>query len=79
MRLFWLCFLAGLALTAVAVAIFWWLGELDGMRLSLHGWIALAAGTILSFAVGSALMAILFASARRGYDERGGGGPSSRE
>jgi len=39
-------------------------------EISFHGWIALAAGTILSLALGGGLMALSFFSARRGYDDR---------
>ncbi len=38
--------------------------------MSLHGWIALGAGALLSIALGGGLMALSFYSARRGYDER---------
>lgn len=39
-------------------------------EMSIHGWVALAAGTLLSLALGGGLMALSFYSARRGYDER---------
>jgi hypothetical protein len=38
--------------------------------MSMHGWIALGAGTLLSILVGGGLMALVFFSARRGYDDR---------
>ncbi len=38
-------------------------------EMSIHGWVALAAGTLLSLALGGGLMALSFYSARRGYDE----------
>jgi hypothetical protein len=71
LRWFWLCFGCGILLSALAFGAFALTGELDAMRLGLHGWIALIAGIVLSFAVGAALMALLFASSRRGYDEGG--------
>ena len=38
-------------------------------HMSVHGWIALVLGTVLSLAVGIGLMALVFYSSRRGYDE----------
>jgi hypothetical protein len=38
--------------------------------MSIHGWIALGLGTFLSLAVGGGLMALVFYSARKGYDDR---------
>jgi hypothetical protein len=34
-----------------------------------HGWAALVIGAVLTFAVGAGLMALVFFSSRRGYDE----------
>ena len=42
----------------------------DASFMSLNGWIALALGTVLSLALGIGLMALVFYSARRGYDDR---------
>ena len=42
----------------------------DASSMSLHGWIALALGSVLSLALGIGLMALVFYSARRGYDDR---------
>jgi hypothetical protein len=36
----------------------------------VHGWIALILGVIFSLAVGGGLMALVFVSSRRGYDEK---------
>jgi hypothetical protein len=38
-------------------------------RMSVHGWIALSLGIAVSLAVGVGLMALVFFSARRGYDD----------
>jgi hypothetical protein len=57
---------------AAGVALHLWL-SLEGVRLGLHGWIALGAGVGLSLVVGVGLMALVFFSARRGYDETAGG------
>ncbi|AZU04938.1 putative signal peptide [Glycocaulis alkaliphilus] len=34
-----------------------------------HGWAALIIGAVLTFVVGAGLMALVFFSSRRGYDE----------
>lgn len=38
--------------------------------LGMHGWIAIGLGVVVTFAVGAGLMALVFYSSRRGYDER---------
>lgn len=38
--------------------------------ISIHGWIAMAAGGALSLLLAAGLMALTFFSARRGYDDR---------
>lgn len=51
----------------------WWAawvwGSMDG-ELSTDGNVALTLGIVLSMVVGVGLMALLFHSARRGYDEQ---------
>jgi uncharacterized membrane protein len=37
--------------------------------MSIHGWIALGLGVFFSFVVGCGLMALVFYSSRKGYDE----------
>ncbi|GGE45198.1 hypothetical protein GCM10011367_19970 [Marinicauda pacifica] len=37
--------------------------------MSVHGWIALILGVILSLLIGGGLMALVFFSSRRGYDD----------
>jgi uncharacterized membrane protein HdeD (DUF308 family) len=37
--------------------------------MSVHGWIALVLGVVFSLIVGIGLMALMFFSSRRGYDE----------
>lgn len=39
-------------------------------EFGIHLWIALGLGAFFSFAVGGGLMALVFISARRGYDDR---------
>jgi hypothetical protein len=54
----------------LAVVMFGALTGWDSSAMSIHGWIALTLGTLLSLAVGGGLMALVFHSARRGYDDR---------
>jgi fatty acid desaturase len=61
--------LLGLLILA-AVASFWAWQEVGEVAIGLHGWIALGLGVVLTFLVGAGLMALMFFSARRGYDER---------
>lgn len=42
----------------------------DASAMSIHGWIALSLGTLISLALGGGLMALVFHSARKGYDDR---------
>jgi len=54
----------------LAVATFGVLTNWNPSAMSIHGWIALSLGTFLSLAVGGGLMALVFHSARHGYDDR---------
>ena len=54
----------------LAVVMFGALTDWDASAMSVHGWIALGLGTFLSLALGGALMALVFHSARKGYDDR---------
>jgi cation transporter-like permease len=45
------------------------LTDLRDVELSVHGVIALVAGTVVSLLVGIGLMTLVFVSARRGYDD----------
>lgn len=54
----------------LAVVMFGVLADWDASYMSIHGWIALGLGTFLSLAVGGGLMALVFYSARKGYDDR---------
>lgn len=54
----------------LAVTMFGVLTGWDGSAMSIHGWIALGIGTFLSLALGGGLMALVFHSARKGYDDR---------
>lgn len=54
----------------LAAVMFGTLTEWDASAMSIHGWIALTLGTLLSLALGGGLMALVFHSARKGYDDR---------
>ena len=54
----------------LAIVMFGVLTGWDSSAMSIHGWIALALGTLVSLAVGGGLMALVFHSARQGYDDR---------
>jgi hypothetical protein len=61
--------LVGLLALSAGVALWAW-RELGEVEMSAHGLAALALGALLTFALGAGLMALVFFSNRRGYDER---------
>lgn len=67
MKALLLALVLGGALALVAYAA---LSDWDASGMSLHMWIALGLGTVFSLLVGVGLMALVFYSARHGYDER---------
>lgn len=54
----------------LAAAVIFTFTHWDASAMSVHGWIALGAGAVLSFVIGAGLMALMFYSARHGYDDR---------
>jgi hypothetical protein len=68
------------AIAAIVVAILIvvsagnWVG-IGNVGISANGWIALILGVVATLAVGGGLMALVFISSRRGYDEP----PSDRD
>lgn len=42
----------------------------DASAMSLNGWIALGLGTVFSLGLGVGLMALMFYSSRKGFDDR---------
>lgn len=54
----------------LAAIVYGTLKDWDASAMSVHGWIALGAGTALSLLVGGGLMALVFYSARKGFDDR---------
>jgi hypothetical protein len=51
-----------------AAAASLWVG-LGDSEISASGWVALALGVLATLALGIGLMALVFISSRRGYDE----------
>ncbi|MEQ1617382.1 MAG: hypothetical protein ABL883_03430 [Terricaulis sp.] len=67
MKLLWIV----LGLSAAGTAAFLaFASAWSGWELSFHLWIALGLGTFLSLALGGGLTALMFYSARQGYDDR---------
>ena len=67
MKVFMLTLTMGGILAAVMFGV---IANWDASAMSIHGWIALGLGTLLSLALGGGLMALVFHSARKGYDDR---------
>ncbi len=67
MKLFALILVLGSLATGGLITL---LALLDGTEMSIHGWIAMWLGVVLSMALGAGLMSLVFYSARRGYDDR---------
>jgi flagellar basal body-associated protein FliL len=59
-----------LVLLVCAGFAYWAWQELGEVEIGVHGLIALVLGAVLTFGLGAGLMALMFFSARRGYDER---------
>jgi TRAP-type C4-dicarboxylate transport system permease small subunit len=67
-----------LSLLAVAVTFMVDTWQRTDAQMSVHGWIALSLGVFFSLLVGCGLMALMFYSSRRGYDERAQSGHDRR-
>lgn len=67
MKLFLLILSLGSILAAAVIGT---LATFDGAAISMHGWIAISLGTFFTIALTGGLMALVFISARRGYDDR---------
>jgi hypothetical protein len=62
--------IAVVVVCAVGVVIVSFWNELGASEISLAGWLALSFGVIATLALGFGLMALMFISSRRGYDDR---------
>jgi len=58
---------AAVLVVVVVIASLW--SGLGESEISLAGWLAMALGVILTLGLGIGLMALVFISSRRGYDE----------
>jgi len=62
-----------ISLFAMLIGAVWFAGaawvHIGGDPIPLYGWFAIAGGVVVSLAVGGGLMALVFYSSRRGYDE----------
>ena len=67
--LFTLIVLLGFLTVSAGFGYWIWM-ELGEVEMSRHGWTALILGTVLTILVGAGLMALVFYSHRRGYDDR---------
>lgn len=59
--------LGAILLAAIILSVRVWFG-MDA-QMTGHGWFAMALGVVLSIVVGGGLMALVFFSSRRGYDD----------
>lgn len=61
-------------LFALLIATIWFLiaawNHIGGPDVPAYGWLAIGGGAFFSLLVGGGLMALLFYSSRKGYDER---------
>ncbi|MFZ3234548.1 MAG: hypothetical protein WA417_03235 [Stellaceae bacterium] len=54
---------------AVVIVLFW--NQLGASQISPIGWLALGFGVLATLALGIGLMALMFISSRRGFDDTG--------
>ncbi len=67
--LFTIAVLLALLAASVGVALWAW-QQIGDVEISGHGLIALGLGAVVTVGLGAGLMALVFFSSRRGYDER---------
>jgi cation transporter-like permease len=73
-RAIWIAVAVAAAVVAgviTVVAGLW--AEVGDSEISTAGWVAMVLGVLVTVALGVGLMALVFISSRRGYDERGEG------
>jgi ABC-type multidrug transport system permease subunit len=61
--------IAAAAVLAVVVVITRFLSGFGDSEISFAGWLAMGFGIVVTLALGIGLMALVFISSRRGYDE----------
>ena len=61
--------LGALLVATLVISVFMW-SDLGDVEISFHGMLALALGVIVTLGLGIGLMALVFYSNRRGYDDR---------
>jgi O-antigen ligase len=66
-----------LVLAAIGVAWSAWRSLAD-VEMSTAGMVAMIFGALVTLALGSGLMALIFISNRRGFDDRAGGRPDGK-
>jgi len=59
--------LAAVLAVAIVIVTFW--NQLGASEISPVGWLALGFGVVATLALGCGLMALMFISNRRGYDD----------
>lgn len=68
--------------TILVIAVAMAVGVMGGMGdtgMSGHGWAAMGLGIVFTLGIGGGLMALVFYSARRGYDEAASSGDEHDE
>jgi hypothetical protein len=60
--------LVGLLVLAIVFMFIGWGAPQGGTQMSTNGWIAMVLGIVVTLALGSGLMALMFYSHRRGRD-----------
>ena len=66
--------LSGFLVAVVAVATMWLWEPAGGQAMSIHGYLALGLGSMVTFWLTAGLMALVFYSSRHGYDDDVGTG-----
>jgi len=66
------CLISLLVVAAIITALVW--TRMGDVSISIHGFLALGLGVLVTFALGVGLMALVFFSNRYGYDENKFGG-----
>ena len=69
----WLAIFILVSLAVISTIVGWWVWrEMRDVQIGLHGWIALAIGVTVTSLLGFGLMALVWRSRDRGYDDRAG-------